>query len=198
MKIILLAGVAAIIIILAAFALFTWRSDSGPGVIGEVHEHADFKVYLNDGQYDFSAEKYHSRENRPLSNFIHLHDLKGNIIHKHATGIKLGFFFRTLGMKLNSTCFVLDDGTEYCNDGSKTLKMYVNGARVQNPAEYELWDSDRILITYGSETEEEIAAQMATVTDEACIYSEKCPERGEPPDEATCVGSSNCIPEEVT
>lgn len=160
------------------------------GVVGDIHDHADFKVYLNGLSYNFAREKYMSAENMTLSNFAHFHDLKGNIIHKHASGITLGFFLDTLGMQLDGNCFVLDDGTSYCNKGNKKLKLYVNGEKNDEFDQYDIQDEDRIMISYGDETAEEIKKQLASATDEACIYSLKCPEKGAPPEEATCVGET--------
>ena len=61
----------------------------------EVHEHVDFKVYLDGKEYNFSKEKYMSEENKTLSQIIHLHDMDGNVIHKHANGVTLGQFFES-------------------------------------------------------------------------------------------------------
>lgn len=160
------------------------------GVVGEVHYHTDFALYINGRQYNFTQEKYMSTENKTLSNFAHLHDLNGNIIHKHASGITLGFFLETLDMKLNDTCFILDDGASYCNEGNKKLTLYVNGKRDDQFAGYDFRDGDKILLSYGEESEEEIRAQIQSVTEEACIYSLTCPEKGTPPEEATCIGET--------
>ena len=81
---------------------------------------------------------------------------------------------------------MLDNGTQYCNDGDRTLKLYVNGKRNALYGDYEFNDLDRILISYGSDNETVITAQLAAVTDKVCIQSDKCPERGEPSDTATC------------
>lgn len=160
------------------------------GVVGDLHHHADFALYINGERYDLAQEKYMSTENKSLSNFAHFHDLNGNVIHKHASGITLGFFMETLGMKLNESCLVLDDGTSYCNEGNKELKMYVDGERNDAFAEYDILDEDRILLSYGDEPEEELQKQMDLVSAEACIYSLTCPEKGNPPEEATCVGET--------
>ncbi len=160
------------------------------GMVGEIHHHADFKVYLNGVPYNFSQEKYQSKSNNSLSNFAHLHDMNGNIIHKHAQGVTLGFFFETLGMKLNSTCLVLDDETSYCNKGDKEWKMYVHEKHNDEFEGYDIQDEDKILLSYGHETGEEIQEQINAVTDEACIYSLTCPEKGMPPEEATCIGET--------
>jgi hypothetical protein len=59
-------------------------------------------------------------------------------------------------------------------------------------------DLDRVLITFGDETAAELAAQVASVGDEACIPSEKCDARIPPnePDEPCSVtgpGASACF-----
>lgn len=157
-------------------------------VLGEkVHEHADFAVYLDGEQLDFTPAKYQSSKDNPLDPDAHLHDGNGDVTHKHRKGITLGYFFNTLGMKFDNQCFVTDDGREYCNTADKKLKMYVNGKENIVFGNYEFSDLDRILISYGSEDETGIKAQINSVTDTACMYSEKCPERGKPPTE-NCVG----------
>lgn len=162
-------------------------------LLGDVHEHADFKVYLNGEAYNFAQDKYMSGEEKSLSNFTHLHDGEGDVIHKHMTTITLGDFFSSLGMQFTEDCFILDDGTDYCNDEENTLQIFVNGKKNRDFGDYELSDLDRILITYGNESDEVIEAQIDSVTDKACIQSEKCPERGEPSDESSCLSSDDCV-----
>lgn len=154
--------------------------------LGEkVHEHADFAVYLNGEKFDFTPSKYQSSETNPLDPDTHLHDGNAEITHKHRKGITLGYFFETLGMKFDTQCFVTDDGKKYCNEGGKTLKMFVNGKENIQFGNYEFTDLDRILISYGDQTG--VADQITSITDMACLYSEKCPERGKAPTE-NCVG----------
>ncbi len=157
-------------------------------VLGEkVHEHADFSVYLDGKKFDFTPDKYQSSETNPLDADAHLHDGVGSVTHKHRKGITLGYFFESIGMTFNGQCFITDDGTEYCNTTEKKLKMYVDGKTNSQFGTYEFTDLDKILITYGNESEFEIGEQLTTITDDGCLYSEKCPERGKPPTE-NCVG----------
>ena len=154
--------------------------------LGEkVHEHADFAVYLNGEKFDFKAAKYQSSDTNPLDPDAHLHDGNGDVTHKHRKGITLGYFFKTLGMKFDNQCFTTDDGKQYCNTADKKLTLYVNGKANDKFGNYEFTDLDRILIAYGDETG--VADQITSVTDLACMYSEKCPERGKAPTE-NCVG----------
>ncbi len=155
--------------------------------LGEkVHEHADFKVFLSGKAFDFTKAKYQDSKTNPLSAEAHLHDGNGDVTHKHRKGVTLGYFFNTLGVTFDNTCFVTDIGTKYCNDDTNTLKFYVNGKANDTFGKYEFSDLDKILISYGPK-EEAIDSQIKTVTDMSCMYSEKCPERGKPPTE-NCVG----------
>ncbi len=163
-----------------------------------IHIHADFKVYINNIAYNFSQDKYMSTENHTLSPFIHLHDLNGDVIHQHFSGISLTTFFKSLKMKLDSNCLTTDTGSAYCNSGDKTLKMYVehvNGSWTANYdfGNYEFQDLDKILISYGNDEQGTIQKQMNSLSNDSCIYSEKCPERGlPPPDERDCLGGDVC------
>lgn len=130
--------------------------------LGSTHEHADFKVYINGEMLNLSQEKYMVR-----SKYVHIEDMDGNVIHKHATGITLGYFFDTLGMKFNSSCFVLDTGVSYCNQSDKTLKFYVNEERNFEFGEYVIRTPDKYLISYGNDSEEEIQEQLDSITNKA-------------------------------
>ena len=155
--------------------------------LGEkVHEHADFKVYLNGKAFDFTPAKHQDSKEDPKDPYAHLHDGNGDITHKHRQGITLGYSFKSIGMSFDKECFATDAATKYCNDEKNMLKFRVNGKPNEEFGNYEFKDLDRILISYGPK-EEALDAQMESVTDTACMYSEKCAERGKPPTEH-CVG----------
>jgi len=94
----------------------------------------------------------------------------GTVIHIHATDVPLKMFFNSLGMKFNPECFEVDRNNKYCSDGFNTLKMFVKNknATWEQNFEYEKYafqDLDKILITYGDETDEQIQSQQNNVTD---------------------------------
>jgi hypothetical protein len=99
----------------------------------------------------------------------------------------MGDFFTSLGIEFNKDCFILDTGERYCSEGDKKLQFFVNGAENNQFDNYEFSDLDRLLITYGDTSSEVIQKQISSVTDQACLYSEKCPERGKPPTENCAV-----------
>lgn len=191
----LMAMIAAIFLLLPRFLekkTVQVDSDIHP-ILGDIHYHADFKVYLEGRLYDFAQSRYMSEKNVIQSNFVHLHDMDGDVIHKHMSGITLKTFFTSLGMQFDGQCFRTDNAVAYCNSANKILKMYVNGERNYDFQNYDFQDMDRILITYGSEDEAAVQRQIKSVTDKACIQSLKCPERGKPSDESTCVSGTNCV-----
>ncbi len=157
-----------------------------------VHEHADFAVFIEGKQLDFSTPQFQSTESHELDPDIHLHDGVGTVVHKHKAIIPLSDFFASLGVKFDDRCLMVD-GQEFCTDQNE-LAMYVNGVKNDSLGLYVFHDLDTILVTAGkAQTEIEISKQLTTLTNDSCVYSEKCPERGKPPTEG-CVGGlgSDC------
>lgn len=153
-----------------------------------IHKHADIAIYVNNRKIDLSKEKFQSSEDDRKHKHSHHHDNVGNIIHQHKSGITLGEHFKSLGMKFTDECLKLANGQEYCNNENNSLKFFVNGERNTEYGDYVFKDLDRILISYGPKLDSNnIEWQLKQVTDKACIYSGKCPERGKPPEES-CVG----------
>lgn len=155
----------------------------------KVHEHADFKLFIDNIEgSSLSGDKYQSTTGEEHSRSQHLHDNNGWNIHKHLTRETITDFLQSLDIKLTNNCLTLDNGQTYCNSNAKTLKFFVNGTLMTDFMTYEFSDLDRILISYGAETDEQIKLQLDAVTDLSCMYSDKCPERGKPPTETCVVG----------
>lgn len=152
----------------------------------KAHEHADIKIYLAGKKLDLSQAKYQSTEDKELDPDIHLHDGNGDVVHKHRQGVTLGDLFTSLKIQFNKDCLELDTGVKYCTDETNSLKFMVNGKANDQFDKYIFTDLDKILISFGPKTDS-LEAQLRSLTDDACMYSEKCPERGKPPTE-NCVG----------
>lgn len=150
----------------------------------EVHVHSDFAVYVNNQKLDFSQDKYQSSAGHEKNEHIHVHDKNGNVVHRHAEGVTFAEFLHSLGFMLTNDCFTLDTGEEFCTDASTTVALYVNGKEVKDKTGYINQEKDRILLTVGT-AGATIDEELASVTDEACVHSGTCPERGVPPVE-TC------------
>lgn len=151
---------------LGYFAIGLFSSPSSlVGPLGSTHIHADFAIFLNGQQITPLPTRYYVR-----SPYIHIESGagEGTVIHMHATNVPLSLFFKSLGMDFTNDCFVLDNGSQYCNSGNDTLKFYVKHASGQWQANnqtgnYVFKDLDKILISYSNETN--LTQQESAVTD---------------------------------
>ncbi len=160
------------------------------------HSHADFAVWIDRKQLDFSADKYMTKpgldDTLPAGDprkYFHLHDGNGHVIHRHKPGLGLDEFFKTIGFTLTDSCLTLDTNEKVCTtpDGSKAWRMYVNGVELSPvKPQYVFQDDDAILLTYGPNDSAEVRKELNAMSHDACLYSQTCPWRGKPPTE-------NCI-----
>lgn len=139
-------------------------SPEGAGALGSAHSHASILVKVFGDTFDFSAPAYQIK-----SSWIHFEGRDGTTIHKHATGVTLGFLFESLGLGLDDQCFVFQDGRSFCTNEDYSLKFYINGEKVNDIRDYEIEDDDRILISYGGETAEEIEGQLLELQNQEII-----------------------------
>ncbi len=138
----------------AAAAVLTPRdASSNFGPLGSAHEHAVFEVILNGDAIDFSQRKYQVQ-----SQFIHVENSDGATLHRHATNVPFGEFLKSVKMNIQDNCFVTDDGQRFCGDGTNQLRYFVNGTGKSTIMDYVFEDNDRILVIYGSESEEQLQA----------------------------------------
>ncbi|QUC65490.1 protein-disulfide isomerase [Nitrosopumilus sp. K4] len=163
-------GVIAVIVGYSAF-LFANMSDTavpgGPenaGALGSEHSHAAILVKIFGDKFDFSAPAYQIK-----SSWIHFEGRDGTTVHKHATGVTLGYLFETLGLGLDDQCFIFQDGREFCTNEDYSLKFYVNGEQLPDIRPLEIQEGDRILISYGAETPEEIEGQLLELENQEII-----------------------------
>ncbi|MBI4177268.1 MAG: C2H2-type zinc finger protein [Candidatus Aenigmarchaeota archaeon] len=162
----------ALILAVGAAAVYVLTSSvsSGPriGSVGSTHEHVDFKVYIEGVPVDFAMPKYQLK-----AQYAHVEGGVGGVIHKHATGVTFRDFLKTVNIDIGKQCVRMDDGNNYCNEGGKTLKFYLNGKLSDKIETYELHDLDKALVSYGNETAEQVEGQLSTITDLARIESNK-------------------------
>ncbi len=158
----LIAAGIALIILWGAWTLYVGAvSGSGVGAVGSTHIHMDIKVYIDGAPVNFGDRKYQLRAQQ-----VHFEGGDGDVFHVHATGVTVGYLFETLGGRLSETCISLD-GVTKCSDATKTLKFYINGQPNSQFGKYLPRSLDKILVSYGSETPEQVQRQLATVTDKA-------------------------------
>lgn len=118
-----------------------------------------------------------------LKQYLHLHDMNGDVLHRHKPGLGFGDFLTSIGFSLTGTCLTTDIGTQYCNqsDPSEHWRLFVNGKEILPfQSNYIFADDDQILLVYGADAQ----PGLSNMTDDACKYSKTCPGRGAPPTES--------------
>lgn len=150
----------------------------------EVHVHADFAIYINGTRLDLSDDQYQTTSVQVLSTDIHIHDHNDHILHRHSEDATFAQLLESLEIKLTNTCLTINNGNEYCEDDSHILELYVNKVPTPDKTGYIPEESDHILLYYGTVSNTLIYKDLQSVTNESCIYSGTCPERGRIPEES--------------
>ncbi len=153
-------GLIGLIIGYASFTFITMDSNApgtppGAGKLGDEHEHASMLVRIFGDKFDFSATTYQIK-----SSWIHFEESDGNTVHRHSSGVTLGYLFETLGIGIDEDCYIFSDGRQFCTNEDYSLKYFINGDSVNSINDYVVQDDDRILISYGGETREQITDQL--------------------------------------
>lgn len=160
-------GVLAVVVVIVGFASWTFIERSaydplggppGAGALGDEHEHASMLVRIHGDKFDFALPAYQVK-----SPYIHFEGGDGNTIHRHASGVPLGFLFNSLKVGLNDECFIFPDKTPehtFCTNENYSLKFYVNHEKVDGILDYVLDEDDKILISYGNQNQTQIDTQL--------------------------------------
>ena len=157
------AGILALIAVIVGYAGYEFinMDSNAPGAppnagkLGDEHEHASVLVKIFGDKFDFTSPAYQIK-----SSWIHFEDSDGTTIHRHSSGVTLGYLFANLGIGIDSECYKFPDGRQFCTNEDYSLKYYINHRIVKDINDYVLDDTDRILITYGNQTPEEIEEQL--------------------------------------
>ena len=153
-------GLVAVIVGVSAYNFLTSEgkvpgAPPNAGVLGDEHEHASILVSIFGDKFNFSSPAFQIK-----SSWIHFEGQEGSTIHRHSSGVTLGYMFGTLGLGLSPECYEFGDGRQFCTNEDYSLKFYINHQQVPSIGSHVISEGDRILITYGSESFEELEEQL--------------------------------------
>jgi len=165
-------GVISLIAVIVGYSgyLFLNMTETAPGgpenagALGSEHSHTALLVKIFGDTFDFDGPAFQIK-----SSWIHFEGRDGTTIHKHATGVNLGYLFDTLSIGLDDQCYIFPDGKQFCSNEDYKLKFFVNGEQVPDIRDYEPMEGDRVLIVYGGETPEEIDAYLLQLDSQELI-----------------------------
>lgn len=123
--------------------------------ITEINYEANFLIFTNGTRRIFTDSMYHN-----LSGDVYIKGGNPSSVIVKKTGITWKDFFKTLPMSLNYECLVTGTGQTFCSDNAFTLKFYINGVKTDGALDRVIKDKDRLIISFGNESQEEIKNQL--------------------------------------
>lgn len=145
------------------------------------HYHANFAVFTGGERLDLSGEDYMEdlascRVDPTLMlplDRTHMHERNQDVVHVHARGVTWGHFFANIGFTLRDDLLRTDGGVNFEVGDNQTLKFILNGNAVPSVYNQLIQSEDRLLISYGSETEAEaLETQFDAVQANAHVFNE--------------------------
>ena len=161
LKALAILGGISVIVAFACYEFIT-QTNNVPGApmnagkLGDEHIHGSILVKIFGDKFDFSTPNYQVK-----TSWIHFENTDGDTIHRHSTGVELEFLFNSMNIAIDDKCFIFPDGRQFCTNEDYSLKFYINQQKVDDIREYVIQENDRILISYGNESQEEIDKQLA-------------------------------------
>jgi hypothetical protein len=88
----------------------------------------------------------------------HIFFADGNVnsIHRYHEDATMEILFNGMSVGIDDQCYVFPDGKAFCTTDEYSLKYFINDKSVSGIGDYIIQDNDRILITFGGETDEQI------------------------------------------
>jgi hypothetical protein len=172
-----------LVVVGAALGILAWgllRFALGP-CPDPPHYHANWAVVVDGKQLDFSGDRYMEAVAtcaatdvvRPAER-VHMHNNEGDVVHVHHTGVAWGHFFDNLGMDVGPDYLIMDRERRFFEGEGGTLKFVLNGFVVGEISALPIGSGDRLLISYGPESPEQVVdEQFPRVPADAEEYNER-------------------------
>jgi hypothetical protein len=156
------------------------------------HFHANWAIYIDGERLDLSDQRYMEEvsscytvegEVTPQSR-VHMHEGNHDVVHVHHPGATWGHLAGNLGIGLGEGYLILDDGRRIFDGEAGHFTYILNGRALTSVQNQLIASEDRVLISYGFESLDELAeGRFSRVTTTAGEYNMR-------DDPATCSGSS--------
>jgi hypothetical protein len=155
-----------------------------------VHYHANWAIFIDGERLDLTGGRYmedvfqcmvDASQQNPEGR-VHMHESNQDVVHVHAAGVTWGHLIANLGFGVGDDYLYTDSG-RFDRSAEKSLKFVLNGTPVPTIRNLGIGNQDRLAISYGGETiEEVVASQYTQVGSDAGRYNEM-------PDPASCSGA---------
>lgn len=139
----------------------------------ETHYHSNFAVYINGEREEFDLPTYYEEvaacttayHDNPKGR-VHMHGQINDVIHVHDQRVTYGNFFQNIGWGIGKNYLSTLDGT-FVADDEHDLTFILNGEEIDSITNRVIGNLDKLLVSYGSASDEELQRQYETVADTA-------------------------------
>lgn len=139
----------------------------------ETHYHSNFAVYINGEREEFEEFTYYEEVAACTTAYgdnpkgrVHMHGQINDVIHVHDKRVTYGNFFQNIGWNVGSDYIAAKD--KIYQSGEKAKVTYIlNGEKVNNISSRIIGNLDKLLVSYGTESDDELQKQYETISDTA-------------------------------
>lgn len=139
----------------------------------EVHFHSNFAVYINGEREEFSFPTYYEEvaacttayHDNPKGR-VHMHGQINDVIHVHDKRVTYGNFFQNIGWGVGRDYLATLDEV-YREDETHKLTFMLNGEVIDSVTNRVIGNLDKLLISYGTESAEELRQQYDSIAGSA-------------------------------
>jgi len=143
----------------------------------DVHYHANFAVYVDGKQeqlsnpllYEEVSQCSDSTEKKPGER-AHLHENIKDLVHVHDAAVTWGNFFQNINWNIG-TKYLDTSEALLINTDDKRVTYLLNGEQASDITNKVIDSKDRLLVSYGSATKEELKKQFDSVATTAEKYN---------------------------
>ena len=135
----------------------------------ETHYHANFAVYVDGKQEQFSNPFTYEEINEcTLSTVkkpkqrVHLHDNIKDVVHVEDEAVTWGHLFQSIDWNISKN-YLDTSSVVLANNDTKKLIFILNGETVDDITNKVIGDKDKLLISYGDSTKEVLQKQYESV-----------------------------------
>ncbi len=165
-------GIVAIVVLIALFGYslfstnqtkpksslpknYSSNKTSEPSAIPMIDIQASFAIFTNGTFRVFTDSMYHN-----LSLDAYIDASNPNVVQVKKSGTTWSDFFLTLPFKLTPKCLTTGTKETFCMGNKGTLQFYINGEKNSNALDQEIKQGDKLLVTFGKESDTQIKQQI--------------------------------------
>jgi hypothetical protein len=160
------------VLVILAVRFVTYHNPKG------VHYHANFAIYI-DGQRQQLNEPFYYQpvgtgctNSRALTPYerVHMHDKVNSVVHVHDNAVTWGNFFQNIGWIVDTNLLEDPHGKIYMADGQSKVTFILNGKTTDNVVNQVIGDEDRLLVSFGVSSNQDLQSQYNSVPATAHKY----------------------------